>query len=55
MQIRDQVRYNNQIWTIFHVFPNISDAQPILIGKDKTYLTVDKSELNIQNVTSLKQ
>lgn len=55
MQIGDEVRYDNQIWTIFHVFTKVSDSQPILIGKDKTYLTVDKSELNIQKVDQLKQ
>ena len=49
------MNYKNQIWTIFHIFPQVSDSQPILIGKDKTYLTVDKSEFKFQKTKKLKQ
>lgn len=55
MQVGDEITYKNQIWTVFHVFSKISNAQPILIGKDKTYLTVDKSKLKKSKTKKLKQ
>lgn len=55
MKVGDEIIYKNQIWTVFHIYPKISDNQPILIGKDKKYLTVDKSELKNSKTKKLKQ
>lgn len=54
MKVGDEIIYKNQIWTVFHIYPKISDNQPILIGKDKKYLTVDKSELKNSKTKKLK-